>query len=148
MFFAAFGNPPLLTRQIQVKFLSPFSCSTGELLQDSERQELRYQDREASLTVPCAHKEDEGFYTIRVPSLDGYKEQTTYVFVRGIYRTYRSPFLMPWHKGIPTLTQKEIAPNFEHGYNYHHDQILFSVVISVLENRICITGIGPWTLKI
>ncbi|XP_048183337.1 myomesin-3 [Corvus hawaiiensis] len=54
----------------------------GELLQDSERQELRYQDREASLTVPCAHKEDEGFYTIRVPSLDGYKEQTTYVFVR------------------------------------------------------------------
>ncbi|NWW11442.1 MYOM3 protein, partial [Oreocharis arfaki] len=54
----------------------------GELLQDSECQELRYQDREASLTVPCAHKEDEGFYTIRVPSLDGYKEQTTYVFVR------------------------------------------------------------------
>ncbi|NWW70854.1 MYOM3 protein, partial [Climacteris rufus] len=54
----------------------------GELLQDSEGQELRYQDGEASLTVPCAHKEDEGFYTIRVPSLDGYKEQTTYVFVR------------------------------------------------------------------
>ncbi|RMB91320.1 hypothetical protein DUI87_32459 [Hirundo rustica rustica] len=53
-----------------------------ELLQDSEHQELRYQEREASLTVPCAHKEDEGFYTIRVPSLDGYKEQTTYVFVR------------------------------------------------------------------
>ncbi|NWR48689.1 MYOM3 protein, partial [Regulus satrapa] len=54
----------------------------GELLQDSERQELRLQEREASLTVPCAHKEDEGFYTIRVPSLHGYKEQTTYVFVR------------------------------------------------------------------
>ncbi|NXR34621.1 MYOM3 protein, partial [Zosterops hypoxanthus] len=54
----------------------------GELLQDSEGQELRCQEREASVTVPCAHKEDEGFYTIRVPSLDGYKEQTTYVFVR------------------------------------------------------------------
>ncbi|XP_010016648.1 PREDICTED: myomesin-3 [Nestor notabilis] len=54
----------------------------GELLQNSECQELKYQDREASLTVACAHKEDEGFYTIHVPSLDGYKEQTTYVFVR------------------------------------------------------------------
>nr|XP_021390691.1 myomesin-3 [Lonchura striata domestica] len=54
----------------------------GELLQDSEGQELRFQEHEASLTVLCAHKEDEGFYTIRVPSLDGYKEQTTYVFVR------------------------------------------------------------------
>ncbi|NWR36362.1 MYOM3 protein, partial [Tachuris rubrigastra] len=54
----------------------------GELLQDSGRQELKCQEREASLTVPCAHKEDEGFYTVRVPSLDGYKEQTTYVFVR------------------------------------------------------------------
>ncbi|NXY19274.1 MYOM3 protein, partial [Atrichornis clamosus] len=54
----------------------------GELLQDSERQQLRYQAREASVTVPCAHKEDEGFYTIRVPLLDGHKEQTTYVFVR------------------------------------------------------------------
>uniref|UniRef100_A0A8C3MMC0 Uncharacterized protein n=1 Tax=Geospiza parvula TaxID=87175 RepID=A0A8C3MMC0_GEOPR len=54
----------------------------GELLQDSEGQELRCQGCEASLTVLCAHKEDEGFYTIRVPSLHGYKEQTTYVFVR------------------------------------------------------------------
>ncbi|KAF4800112.1 Myomesin-3 [Turdus rufiventris] len=53
-----------------------------ELLQDSDRQELRLQGREASLTVPCAHKEDEGFYSIRVPSLQGDKEQTTYVFVR------------------------------------------------------------------
>uniref|UniRef100_A0A8C3MN73 Uncharacterized protein n=1 Tax=Geospiza parvula TaxID=87175 RepID=A0A8C3MN73_GEOPR len=72
---------PLLTRQIQVNFL-PLLCSTGELLQDSEGQELRCQGCEASLTVLCAHKEDEGFYTIRVPSLHGYKEQTTYVFVR------------------------------------------------------------------
>uniref|UniRef100_A0A8B9J2C6 Myomesin 3 n=1 Tax=Amazona collaria TaxID=241587 RepID=A0A8B9J2C6_9PSIT len=54
----------------------------GELLQSSEGRELKYQDREASLTVACAHKEDEGFYTIHVPSLDGHKEQTTYVFVR------------------------------------------------------------------
>ncbi|XP_063033291.1 myomesin-3 [Melospiza melodia melodia] len=54
----------------------------GELLQDSEGRELRCQGREASLTVLCAHKEDEGFYTIRVPSLHGHKEQTTYVFVR------------------------------------------------------------------
>uniref|UniRef100_A0A8C3VGD2 Myomesin 3 n=1 Tax=Catharus ustulatus TaxID=91951 RepID=A0A8C3VGD2_CATUS len=54
----------------------------GELLQDSEGQELRLQGCEASLTVPCAHKEDEGFYTIRVPSLQGDKEQSTYVFVR------------------------------------------------------------------
>uniref|UniRef100_A0A8C3NTT6 Myomesin 3 n=1 Tax=Cyanoderma ruficeps TaxID=181631 RepID=A0A8C3NTT6_9PASS len=54
----------------------------GELLQDSEGRELRWQEREASVTVACAHKEDEGFYTIRVPSLDGYREQTTYVFVR------------------------------------------------------------------
>ncbi|NXY09944.1 MYOM3 protein, partial [Pteruthius melanotis] len=54
----------------------------GELLQDSECRELRCQEREASLAVPCAHKEDEGFYTIRVPSLGGHKEQTTYVFVR------------------------------------------------------------------
>ncbi|NXA83681.1 MYOM3 protein, partial [Thryothorus ludovicianus] len=54
----------------------------GELLQDSEGHELRCQEREASVTVLCAHKEDEGFYTVRVPSLDGYKEQTTYVFVR------------------------------------------------------------------
>lgn len=61
----------------------PFSCFIGELLQNSEHLELKYQDQEASLRVPCAYKEDEGFYTIRVPSLGGCKEQTTYVFVRG-----------------------------------------------------------------
>lgn len=61
----------------------PSSCFTGELLQNSERQELKYQDQEASLRVPCAYKEDEGFYTIRIPSLGGCKEQTTYVFVQG-----------------------------------------------------------------
>ncbi|NXD42935.1 MYOM3 protein, partial [Copsychus sechellarum] len=51
----------------------------GQLLQDSE---LRFGEREAALAVPCAHKEDEGFYTLRVPSLQGCREQTTYVFVR------------------------------------------------------------------
>lgn len=76
----------LLTQPVQLEFLYPFSCFTGELLQNSECRELKYQDREASLTVSCAYKEDEGFYTIRVPSLDGYKEQTTYVFVKGISR--------------------------------------------------------------
>lgn len=77
---------PLLTQPVQVEFLYPFSCFAGELLQNSEHQELKQQDKEASLMVSCAYKEDEGFYTIRVPSLDGYKEQTTYVFVRGISR--------------------------------------------------------------
>ncbi|NXT62559.1 MYOM3 protein, partial [Chaetops frenatus] len=91
----AFSLKPLFAREKEPFTLSCYFSSDlpdhqrgitwfrdGELLEDSERQELRCQDREASLTVPCAHKEDEGFYTIRVPSLDGYKEQTTYVFVR------------------------------------------------------------------
>ncbi|NWX35009.1 MYOM3 protein, partial [Notiomystis cincta] len=91
----AFSLKPLFAREKEPFTLSCYFSSDlldhqrgitwfrdGELLQDSERQELRCQEREASLTVPCAHKEDEGFYTIRVPSLDGYKEQTTYVFVR------------------------------------------------------------------
>ncbi|XP_027561797.1 myomesin-3 [Neopelma chrysocephalum] len=91
----AFPLKPLFSREKEPFTLSCYFSSDlldhqrditwfrdGELLQNSQRQELKYQDREASLTVPCAHKEDEGFYTIRVPSLDGYKEQTTYVFVR------------------------------------------------------------------
>lgn len=75
----------------------PFSCYTGELLQNSEHQELEYQDQEASLRVSCAYKEDEGFYTIRVPSLGGCKEQTTYVFVRGNNRvlSYLEQRLVP-----------------------------------------------------
>uniref|UniRef100_A0A8B9UEG1 Myomesin 3 n=1 Tax=Anas zonorhyncha TaxID=75864 RepID=A0A8B9UEG1_9AVES len=81
-FVFTFGNTVILTPPVQVEILYPFSCFTGELLQNSECHKLKYQDREASLTVSCAHKEDEGFYTIRVPSLDGFKEQTTYVFVR------------------------------------------------------------------
>ncbi|NXJ76943.1 MYOM3 protein, partial [Trogon melanurus] len=91
----AFPLKPLFSREKEAFTLSCYFSSDllehqrditwfrdGELLQSSECCELKYQDREASLTVPCACKEDEGFYTIRVPSLAGYKEQTTYVFVR------------------------------------------------------------------
>ncbi|KFW78187.1 Myomesin-3, partial [Manacus vitellinus] len=91
----AFPMKPLFSREKEPFTLSCYFSSDlldhqrditwfrdGELLQNSQRQELKCQDREASLTVPCAHKEDEGFYTIRVPSLEGHKEQTTYVFVR------------------------------------------------------------------
>uniref|UniRef100_A0A8C0F7N3 Myomesin-3 n=1 Tax=Bubo bubo TaxID=30461 RepID=A0A8C0F7N3_BUBBB len=91
----AFPLKPLFSREKEPFTLSCYFSSDllehqrditwfrdGELLQNSACRELKYQDREASLTVSCAYKEDEGFYTIRVPSLDGYKEQTTYVFVR------------------------------------------------------------------
>lgn len=35
------------------------------------------------MKVSYAYKEDEGFYTIRVSSPFGLKEQSTYVFIRG-----------------------------------------------------------------
>ncbi|XP_053124580.1 myomesin-3 isoform X2 [Hemicordylus capensis] len=54
----------------------------GELLKDSDRRQIKCGDREASLTVSCAYKEDEGFYSVRIPNLDGYNEQRAYVFVR------------------------------------------------------------------
>ncbi|NXX43305.1 MYOM3 protein, partial [Tricholaema leucomelas] len=91
----AFPLQPLFSREKEPFTLSCYFSSDllehqrdiawfrdGELLQSSERLELKYQDQEASLTVPSAYKEDEGFYTVRVPSLQGFKEQTTYVFVR------------------------------------------------------------------
>ncbi|NXY81275.1 MYOM3 protein, partial [Alcedo cyanopectus] len=91
----AFPLKPLFSREKEPFTLSCYFTSDllehqqgitwfrdGELLQNSARQELKYQDQEASVTVSCAYKEDEGFYTIHVPTLDGYKEQTTYVFVR------------------------------------------------------------------
>uniref|UniRef100_A0A8C3GQ20 Myomesin 3 n=1 Tax=Cairina moschata TaxID=8855 RepID=A0A8C3GQ20_CAIMO len=91
----AFSMKPLFSREKEPFTLSCYFSSDllehqrdiawfrdGELLQNSECHKLKYQDQEASLTVSCAHKEDEGFYTLRVPLLDGYKEQTTYVFVR------------------------------------------------------------------
>lgn len=58
-------------------------CASGELLKDSDRLQIKCGDRDASLTVSCAYKEDEGFYSIRIPTQDGYSEQRAYVFVRG-----------------------------------------------------------------
>lgn len=63
----------------------PFPCAPGELLKDSDRRQIHCGDREASLSVSCAYKEDEGFYSVRIPTLDGFKEQKAYVFVRGGY---------------------------------------------------------------
>ncbi|XP_039218954.1 myomesin-3 isoform X2 [Crotalus tigris] len=54
----------------------------GELLKDSDHRQIKCEDREASLIVSCAYKEDEGFYSIRIPTQDGYSEQKAYVFVR------------------------------------------------------------------
>lgn len=61
------------------------SCVVGELLKDSDRRQIKCEDREASLTVSCAYKEDEGFYSIRIPTQVGYSEQKAYVFVRGMF---------------------------------------------------------------
>ncbi|XP_026558631.1 myomesin-3 isoform X1 [Pseudonaja textilis] len=54
----------------------------GELLKDSDRRQMKCEDREATLMISCAYKEDEGFYSIRIPTQDGYNEQKAYVFVR------------------------------------------------------------------
>ena len=52
-------------------------------MRSSERQQILYADRQASLKVSCAYKEDEGLYTVQVASPFGPREQSTYVFVRG-----------------------------------------------------------------
>lgn len=52
-------------------------------MRSSGRRQTVYADRQASLKVSCAYKEDEGLYTIQVPSPLGPREQSTYVFVRG-----------------------------------------------------------------
>ncbi|XP_004426177.1 PREDICTED: myomesin-3 [Ceratotherium simum simum] len=54
----------------------------GRLLRSSARRQTLYADRQASLKVSCAYKEDEGLYTVQVPSPFGPREQSTYVFVR------------------------------------------------------------------
>ncbi|XP_077006935.1 myomesin-3 [Tamandua tetradactyla] len=54
----------------------------GRLLRSSARRQLLYADRQASVRVSRAHKEDEGLYTVRVPSPFGIREQSAYVFVR------------------------------------------------------------------
>ncbi|EPY72769.1 myomesin-3 [Camelus ferus] len=55
----------------------------GRLLRSSSRRQMLYADRQASLKVSCAYKEDEGLYTVQVPSPSGLREQSAYVFVRG-----------------------------------------------------------------
>ncbi|XP_030074495.1 myomesin-3 [Microcaecilia unicolor] len=54
----------------------------GVLLKETDRRKMKTLGREASLTVSSAFKDDEGFYTIRIPTLDGSKKQSAYVFVR------------------------------------------------------------------
>ncbi|XP_013375137.1 PREDICTED: myomesin-3 [Chinchilla lanigera] len=54
----------------------------GRALRSSGRRQMLYADRQASLKVTCAYKEDEGLYSIRVPSALGPREQSAYVFVR------------------------------------------------------------------
>ncbi|XP_004850644.1 myomesin-3 [Heterocephalus glaber] len=54
----------------------------GRALRSSGHRQILYSDRQASLKVSCAHKEDEGLYSIRVSSPLGPREQSTYVFVR------------------------------------------------------------------
>uniref|UniRef100_A0A8D0RFB5 Myomesin-3 n=2 Tax=Sus scrofa TaxID=9823 RepID=A0A8D0RFB5_PIG len=54
----------------------------GRLLRSSGRRQTLYGDRQATLKVSCAYKEDEGLYTIQVPSPFGPREQSAYVFVR------------------------------------------------------------------
>uniref|UniRef100_A0A8D0C4R5 Myomesin 3 n=1 Tax=Salvator merianae TaxID=96440 RepID=A0A8D0C4R5_SALMN len=69
------ANPP---PEVSSKCL----LSPGELLKETDRRQIKCDDREASLTVSCAYKEDEGFYSVRIPTQDGYNEQRAYVFVR------------------------------------------------------------------
>ncbi|XP_003415289.1 myomesin-3 [Loxodonta africana] len=54
----------------------------GSLLRSSGRRQILFADRQASVKVSCAYKEDEGLYTVRVPSPFGAQEQSAYVFVR------------------------------------------------------------------
>lgn len=57
--------------------------SSGRLLRPSGRRQILYADRQATLKVSCAYKEDEGLYTVQVLSPFGLQEQSAYVFVRG-----------------------------------------------------------------
>lgn len=60
-----------------------FFPDTGRLLRSSTRRQILYTERQASVKVSCAYKEDEGFYTVRVSAPFGPQEQTAYVFIRG-----------------------------------------------------------------
>lgn len=57
--------------------------STGRLLRSSSRRQMLYADRQASVRVSCAYKEDEGLYMVRVSSPFGPQEQSAYIFIRG-----------------------------------------------------------------
>lgn len=63
--------------------MAPHFPSTGRLLRSSRRRKILYADCQASLKVSCTYKEDEGLYTVQVPSPFGPREQSTYVLVRG-----------------------------------------------------------------
>ncbi|XP_062046619.1 myomesin-3 [Lepus europaeus] len=54
----------------------------GRLLRSLGRWQILYADRQASLRVSCAYKEDEGLYVVQVPSPSGPRQQSAYVFVR------------------------------------------------------------------
>ncbi|KAM4873379.1 myomesin-3 [Thomomys bottae] len=54
----------------------------GRLLRSSALRQILYADRQASLKVSRAYKEDEGFYMVQVATPFGPQEQSTYVFVR------------------------------------------------------------------
>ncbi|XP_004592433.2 myomesin-3 isoform X2 [Ochotona princeps] len=54
----------------------------GRLLRSLGRRQTLYADCQASLKVSCAYKEDEGLYTVQVPSPSGPRQQSTYVLVR------------------------------------------------------------------
>ncbi|XP_045154869.1 myomesin-3 [Echinops telfairi] len=54
----------------------------GSLLRSLGRRQILNSHRQTTVKVSCAYKEDEGLYTIRVPSPFGAREQSTYVFIR------------------------------------------------------------------
>ncbi|XP_029475460.1 myomesin-3 isoform X2 [Rhinatrema bivittatum] len=54
----------------------------GLLLKESDRRKMKCWGPEASLAVSSAFKEDEGFYTICIPTQTGFRKQSAYVFVR------------------------------------------------------------------
>ncbi|KAM4794762.1 myomesin-3 [Rhinophrynus dorsalis] len=54
----------------------------GVLLKESKRRKMECVGCDVSLSGSPAFKEDEGFYTVCVPSPSGYQEQSAYVFVR------------------------------------------------------------------
>ncbi|XP_078537379.1 myomesin-3 [Lissotriton helveticus] len=86
---------PLFAREMEPFTLSCFFSSAlldhqkdvqwfqdGAVLEEHERRHMRCTDHGASLSVPYAYKEDEGLYTLCVPTHTGHNEQKAYVFVR------------------------------------------------------------------